>query len=135
MLGAFQDLLYLLSLAVAVGRAGRGVRDAALPRSAGRCSSIRDAEDVAEGLGVPTFRHKMIAIGLNGLIGGLGGSLFALQIGFVTVESVFGLTVPLFVIVMSVLGGRTHWLGPVLGAVLVVLLQDRLAAPASTAGA
>ena len=61
-------------------------------------------------------------------IGGIGGALFALQIGFVTVESVFRLTIPLFVIVMSVLGGRTHWLGPVVGAVLIVLLQDRLTA-------
>ncbi|MGH3389937.1 MAG: ATP-binding cassette domain-containing protein, partial [Actinomadura sp.] len=42
--------------------------------------------------------------------------------------SVFNLTVPLFVIVMSVLGGRTHWLGPVIGSVLIVLLQDRLTA-------
>jgi branched-chain amino acid transport system permease protein len=39
---------------------------------------------------------------------------------------VFGLTIPVFVIVMSVLGGRTHWLGPVLGATFIVLLQDRL---------
>jgi branched-chain amino acid transport system permease protein len=58
----------------------------------------------------------------------VGGSVFALQIGFVTVESVFHLTVPLFVIVMSVLGGRSHWLGPVIGAVVVVLLLDRLTA-------
>jgi branched-chain amino acid transport system permease protein len=36
--------------------------------------------------------------------------------------------VPLFVIVMSVLGGRTHWLGPVIGVALIVLLQDRLSA-------
>jgi branched-chain amino acid transport system permease protein len=42
------------------------------------------------------------------------------------VQAVFGLTIPLFVIVMSVLGGRTHWLGPVLGATFIVLLQDRL---------
>jgi branched-chain amino acid transport system ATP-binding protein/branched-chain amino acid transport system permease protein len=40
---------------------------------------------------------------------------------------VFNLNFPLFVIVMSVLGGRTHWPGPVIGAVLVVLLQNRLA--------
>jgi branched-chain amino acid transport system permease protein len=44
----------------------------------------------------------------------------------VTVQAVFGLTIPLFVIVMSVLGGRTHWLGPVIGATFIVLLQDRL---------
>jgi branched-chain amino acid transport system permease protein len=77
---------------------------------------------------VATFRYKMLAIVVSGVIGGVGGSIFALQIGFVAVTSVFNLTVPLFVIVMSVLGGRAHWLGPVLGAALVTLLQDRLTA-------
>ena len=89
-------------------------------------TAIRDAEDVAEGLGVPTFRYKMLAIAASGLIGGISGAAYAQQIGFVTVQAVFGLTIPLFVIVMSVLGGRTHWLGPVIGATFIVLLQDRL---------
>jgi branched-chain amino acid transport system permease protein len=43
------------------------------------------------------------------------------------VEGTFNLTVPLFVIVMSVLGGRLHWLGPAVGALFVVALRDRLA--------
>jgi branched-chain amino acid transport system permease protein len=125
--GGFQELLYLLGVAITLGallvaflvqhsRVGWGL------------FAIRDAEDVAEGLGVPTFRLKMLAIGASGLIGGLAGSVYALQIGFVTVESVFGLTIPLFVIVMSVLGGRDHWAGPLIGAIIVVTLQDRLAA-------
>jgi branched-chain amino acid transport system ATP-binding protein/branched-chain amino acid transport system permease protein len=33
---------------------------------------------------------------------------------------------------MSVLGGRTHWLGPAIGALLIVTLQDRLAASGYT---
>ena len=33
--------------------------------------SIRDAEEVAEGLGVPTFRYKMLAISVTGFIGGI----------------------------------------------------------------
>ncbi len=89
---------------------------------------MHDAEDVAEGLGVATFRYKLLALLASAVIGGIGGSLFALQIGFVAVDSIFHLTIPLFVIVMSVLGGRTHWLGPVVGVALVVLLQDRLTA-------
>jgi branched-chain amino acid transport system permease protein len=126
-IGGFQEYLYLLSLVIAMGAVfvafviGRS-------RTGWALFAIRDAEDVAEGLGVPTFRAKMLAIGLSGLIGGLAGSLFALQIGFVTVEGVFGLTIPLFVIVMSVLGGRDHWAGPLLGAVVVVTLQNRLSA-------
>ncbi len=89
---------------------------------------MHDAEAAAEVLGVPTFRYKMIAIVLGGVLGGLGGAVFGLQIGFVAVESVFTLTLPLTAIVISVLGGRRHWLGPVVGALLIVTLQDRLTA-------
>jgi branched-chain amino acid transport system permease protein len=126
-LGLFQDFLYLMNLVVA-GAAVWVAFAVAHSRSGWALASIRDAEDVAEGLGVPTLRYKLKALVASAVIGGLGGSLFALQIGFVAVDSVFSLTVPLFVIVMSVLGGRTHWAGPVVGAVLVVLLQDRLTA-------
>lgn len=126
-LGLTQDFLYLASLIVA-GFAVAAAFVMARTRSGRALAAIRDAEDVAESLGVATFRYKLQALVASAVIGGVGGSLFALQIGFVTVESVFSLTVPLFVIVMSVLGGRTHWAGPLIGAVLVVLLQDRLTA-------
>ena len=130
-IGGFPQLLFVLDAAVAIGalaiacavqhgRLGWGL------------TAIRDAEDVAEGVGVGTLAYKMWAILLSGLIGGLSGALYALQIGFVTVEGVFGLTIPLYVIVMSVLGGRTHWLGPAIGALLIVTLQDRLAASGYT---
>jgi branched-chain amino acid transport system permease protein len=89
--------------------------------------AIRDDESVAEGLGVPTFRHKMIAIAANGFIGGISGAVLALNLGFISVEGTFNLTVPLFVIVMSVLGGRNHWAGPMVGAVYIHTLQNRLA--------
>ena len=126
-LGQFQDFLYLTNLVVAV--AAVAVAFAVYHSRLGRAlAAIRDAENVAEGFGVATFRYKMQAIVASAVIGGVSGSIFALQIGFVTVDSVFSLTIPLFVIVMSVLGGRTHWLGPVIGAVLVVVLQDRLSA-------
>jgi branched-chain amino acid transport system permease protein len=124
--GGFQELLYLVSLVIAFA----AIVTAYVmqqTRIGWALFAIHDAEDVAEGLGVPTFRYKMVAIGLSGLFGGLGGSVFALQIGFVTVEAVFGLTIPLFVIVMSILGGRRHWLGPTIGAAVIVTLQDRLA--------
>jgi branched-chain amino acid transport system permease protein len=126
-LGLPQDFLYLSGLIVA-GSAVAVAFVMAHTRSGRALAAIRDAEDVAEALGVATFRYKLQALVTSAVIGGVGGSFFALQIGFVTVESVFGLTVPLFVIVMSVLGGRTHWAGPLIGAVLVVLLQDRLTA-------
>lgn len=88
--------------------------------------SIRDDESVAGGLGVPVFRYKMTALGVNAFFAGLIGGIWALQLGFVTVDDVFNIRVPLFVILMSVLGGLSHWMGPVLGAVIIYTFSDRL---------
>lgn len=126
-MGTFQEFVLLLSAAVAVGALAIAYV-MQRTRYGWALFSIRDDEEVAEGLGVPTFRHKMIAIGINGLIGGASGAVFALQLGFVSVEGTFNLRVPLFVIVMSVLGGRHHWAGPMVGAVYIYTLQNRLAA-------
>ena len=88
--------------------------------------AVRDDEDVAETLGVPTFRFKMVALGVSTFLAGLSGAVHSLQIGYVTIEDVFSIRVPLFVILMSILGGTRHWAGPVVGAVVVVTLNDRL---------
>ncbi len=88
--------------------------------------SIRDDEPVAGGLGVPVFRYKMTALGVNAFFAGLIGGIWSLQLGFVTIDDVFNIRVPLFVILMSVLGGLTHWMGPVVGAVIIYTFSDRL---------
>jgi branched-chain amino acid transport system permease protein len=75
---------------------------------------------------VPVFRYKMAALGANAFFAGLMGGVWSLQLGFVTVDDVFNIRVPLFVILMSVLGGMSHWMGPVLGAVIITTLSDRL---------
>jgi branched-chain amino acid transport system permease protein len=124
-LGEFSEMIYRLGVLVALVAVGAAYA-IQHSRFGWGLFVIRDREDVAEAIGVPTFRYKMMAIGISGFLAGASGSVYALQIGFVTIEQVFGLTVPLFVIVMSVLGGREHWLGPVLGAVIVFTLQDRL---------
>jgi branched-chain amino acid transport system permease protein len=87
--------------------------------------SIRDDEQVARGLGVPAFRYKMVALGANAFFGGAMGGVWALQIGFLTVEDVFSIRVPLLVILMSVLGGTRHWMGPVVGALIIHTVTDR----------
>jgi branched-chain amino acid transport system permease protein len=124
-LGEYQDLVYRLGLA----SAALAVITAFLiqnSRFGWGLFSIRDDEDVAEELGVPTFRHKMFAITISGSLGALSGAVAALQVGYLTPEGVFNLTVPLLVVVMAVLGGRRHWLGPVIGAVVIYSLQERL---------
>lgn len=125
-MGEFQEFVFLLSAAIAVFAL---VVAYLMSRSryGWALFAIRDDEEVAERLGVPTFLHKMVAIGATGLIAGMSGAVTAIQLGFVSVEGTFNLRVPLFVIVMSVLGGRNHWAGPMIGAVYIYTLQNRLA--------
>ena len=52
----------------------------------------------------------------------LAGGIHALFLKYVTVGEVFTITVPLTVVLMSVLGGTRHWAGPAVGAVAITLL-------------
>lgn len=124
-LGEFTTAMYRLTLLIALATvlAAYLIHDSRLGWG---LFAIRDDEAVAGGLGVPVFRQKMIALGTNALFGGLMGGVWSLQLGFVTIDDVFNIRVPLFVILMSVLGGMGHWMGPVVGAVIITTLSDRL---------
>src|SRR5262249_47681972 len=81
--------------------------------------AIRDDEDVAEVKGVPTLRYKLVAFALSASIAGAVGGVQAMYVRYVTVGGTFSITVPLYVVLMSVLGGASHWLGPAVGAALI----------------
>jgi len=85
--------------------------------------AIHDDEDVAEVLGVPTFRFKLAALALSSFLAGVAGGIHALFVTYVTVSETFAVTVPVFVILMSVLGGARHWLGPAIGAAFITALS------------
>jgi branched-chain amino acid transport system permease protein len=84
--------------------------------------AIHDDEDVAEVMGVPTFRYKMTAFAISCGLAGVAGGIQALFISYVTVGETFSIIVPLSVVLMCVLGGTRHWLGPAIGAIIVQAL-------------
>jgi branched-chain amino acid transport system permease protein len=84
--------------------------------------AIHDDEDVAEAKGVPTLRYKLIAFALSAGIAGAVGGVHAMYVGFITVSGTFELTVPLYVVLMSVLGGARSWFGPAIGAAVITSL-------------
>jgi branched-chain amino acid transport system permease protein len=83
--------------------------------------AIHDDEDVAEVEGVPTFAYKLVAFALSAGIAGVAGGIHAMYVSYVTVGDTFSITVPLYVVLMSVLGGARHWLGPAVGATLITV--------------
>ncbi len=84
--------------------------------------AIHDDEDVAEAKGVPTFRYKLSAFALSAGIAGAVGGVHAMYVGFLTVSGTFELTVPLYVVLMSVIGGSRSWFGPAIGAAFITTL-------------
>jgi branched-chain amino acid transport system permease protein len=84
--------------------------------------AIHDDEDVAEAKGVPTSRYKLAAFALSAGIAGAVGGVHAMYVGFITVAGTFELTVPLYVVLMSVLGGARSWFGPAIGAAAITTL-------------
>jgi len=84
--------------------------------------AIHDDEDVAEAKGVPTLRFKLAAFALSAAIAGAVGGVHAMYVGFITTSGTFELTVPLYVVLMSVLGGARSWFGPAIGAAVITTL-------------
>ncbi|MFK4440596.1 branched-chain amino acid transport system permease protein [Caballeronia udeis] len=88
-------------------------------------TSIREDEDAAEAVGVPTLRVKMLAYILGALIGGLAGSLFAARFGTIDPTG-FTYLQSVTILIVVVLGGRGSIPGVILGAVIVAGLPEIL---------
>lgn len=87
--------------------------------------AIRANEPRAISLGYKVDRYKLTAFVISASLSGLAGSLKALVLGFVTLSDVSqGNSGE--VILMTLLGGSGTFLGPVIGANVVVTLQEYL---------
>ncbi|HZQ62718.1 MAG TPA: ATP-binding cassette domain-containing protein, partial [Casimicrobiaceae bacterium] len=97
--------------------------------------AIHDDEDAAEVMGVPTYRYKLTALGVSAALAGVAGGIQAVFVSYVTANGTFNITVPLTVVLMSILGGTRHWAGPALGATAItILLYVSTAADQAVAG-
>ncbi|HXJ08092.1 MAG TPA: branched-chain amino acid ABC transporter permease [Burkholderiales bacterium] len=108
----------LAVIAVAVARyiesswVGRGLR------------AIRDSEEAAECTGVPTLKLKLLACVVSGALMSAAGAPLAMYQSFVEPESAFSLNYSVSALAMPIIGGTGHWLGPVLGALLLGTVQQ-----------
>jgi len=84
--------------------------------------AIHDDEDVAEVMGVPTYRFKLAAFAISCALAGLAGGVHAVFVSYVTVAETFSIALAVNVVLMAALGGTRHWLGPAVGAVAITVL-------------
>jgi branched-chain amino acid transport system permease protein len=89
--------------------------------------ALREDEEVAAAIGVPTFRHKLLALLISTLFAGLAGGVFAYYHLSFYPAFAFNPVWTFDALLITFLGGvGTVW-GPVLGAAFFVLVREALA--------
>lgn len=84
--------------------------------------ATRDNPERAAVVGVNVMRHQLIALVIAGFFGGVAGVLFVVVEGSVFPDLMFW-TLSLEILIMCLLGGWFTFLGPMLGAAIMVGLR------------
>ncbi|MDR5803581.1 branched-chain amino acid ABC transporter permease [Caballeronia sp. LZ001] len=87
--------------------------------------AIKENEPRAVSLGYDTARYKLLAFVLSAGLAGLAGALKTLVLGFETLGDAYW-TMSGLVVLMTLVGGMSTMFGPLLGAAIIVALEDRL---------
>lgn len=101
------------------------VRRMSVRRPGRAWDAIRQDDDVAQLMGVPTFKYKVWAFVLGAAVGGAGGCLYATQILSIVPDQ-FSLNVSILVLACVVFGGIGNPFGVMVGAAILAYLPERI---------
>jgi branched-chain amino acid transport system permease protein len=86
--------------------------------------AIKDSERAARSLGAPAARTKLHAYMLSAGLTSVAGALYAMMFGFVDPESGLGILISVKMLIMAALGGAGLLFGPLVGAAILVPLEE-----------
>jgi len=89
--------------------------------------AVKDSEVAAESIGLDPVRIKTLAFAVSAVYAGVAGAFFASLSGFVT-PSTFSFSQSIVFVLVVIIGGAGSLAGPLVGATIVVLLPEALAA-------
>ena len=120
---SYIQMLFMVMLLLTIGAVAisRNLNSSRLGRG---LAAIRDDETAAECAGVPTLRLKLVSTTLMGALMGVAGAPYPFFVTFVDPASAFSLFVAVNAIAMPMIGGTSHWIGPVIGALLLGTAQQ-----------
>ena len=86
--------------------------------------AINGSERAARSLGVPVRRFKLYALLLSATFTSLAGTLYGVMVGFADPDSVLGVLVSVKIVIIAALGGAGTLFGPLIGAAILVPLEE-----------
>lgn len=87
-------------------------------------TAIREDEDAAELMGVPTYKFKLLAFAIGALIGGLAGVMWSGKVIFISPTN-FPFILSATILAAVLLGGSGNLPGVIVGAFLIAWLPER----------
>lgn len=87
-------------------------------------NTIRENKARARASGLPVNRYQWYATVISGAFSGLAGALFAIQFGHVSPSETLNWTVSGEILFMTLLGGVTSFIGPIIGAASYILIKE-----------
>ena len=90
--------------------------------------AIRDNEGAASSLGVNIFRSKLYSLMISAFVTGLAAGVFYIFQGLIEPVTGFGISWLMIMLMATIVGGIGTEEGPIIGAIIVVVLQQYLAA-------
>ena len=88
-------------------------------------AAIREDEDAAEAMGVPSFKMKLWAFAMGAFTGGIGGWVYASRVGYINPDN-FTLFLSIYILSAVVLGGMGSTPGVLAGAFAIAFLPEYL---------
>jgi branched-chain amino acid transport system permease protein len=88
--------------------------------------AIRESEQAAEALGIPTFRYKVAAFVLSAIPTAIAGGLYGYWSTGFDPPTVFDVSISVEMVLLCFLGGNGTILGPVIGAIVFELASLQL---------
>jgi branched-chain amino acid transport system permease protein len=119
-------VLYYFALALAAGSTA-ALAVIAHSKLGLALNAIRDNENAAQMMGVCVYRAKLASLVMSGFIAGVVGALWAAKLAYIEPFSIFNISWTIAMVNMVIVGGIGTLMGPILGAVFVVLLSYLLA--------
>ena len=117
----FFEIMFVLMFATVFA-----VRRIEYSRFGSGLKAIKEDEEVAQTLCVPTPKIKLYAFILSAFFPGVAGGLYAYYLSYISPGSVFNIDISILIVLMALFGGGASYKGPLIGAIFLSMVNELL---------